>query len=75
MEWLIGLSTAPSIISYTQVRTLIREAKQNPDHKYIALLKLNEDKFWEWVFNIFPLHIPQDSHTKQIIEFKKKLKK
>ena len=75
MEWLKGLSTAPSIITYTQVRTLIREAKQNPHHKYIALRKLNEDKFWEWVFNIFPLHIPQDNHTKQIIELKKKLKK
>ena len=74
-EWLIGLTVAPSIITYTQVRTLIREAKQNPDHKYIALRKLNEDKFWEWLFNIFPLHIPQDSHTKQIIELKKKLKK
>jgi len=75
MEWLVGLSTAPSIITYTQVRTLIREAKQNPHHKYIALRKLNDDKFWEWVFNIFPLHIPQDNHTKQIIELKKKLKK
>ena len=66
-EWLIGLAVAPTVITYTQVRTLIREAKQNPDHKYIALRKFRKDSdFWDWVFNVFPLKIPQDSHTKKI---------
>ena len=74
-EWLIGLAVAPTVITYTQVRTLIREAKQNPDHKYIALRKFRKDSdFWDWVFNVFPLKIPQDSHTKKLQEYEKQLK-
>jgi hypothetical protein len=73
-EWLIGLTVAPTIINYTQVRTLIREAKQNPDHKYVALRKFRKDTdFWEWVFNVFPLKIPQDSHTKKLQEYNKQI--
>jgi hypothetical protein len=73
-EWLIGLAVAPTVITYTQVRTLIREAKQNPDHKYIALRKFRKDSdFWDWVFNVFPLKIPQDSHTKKLQEYEKQL--
>ena len=73
-EWLIGLSVAPTVITYTQVRTLIREAKQNPDHKYIALRKFRKDSdFWDWVFNVFPLKIPQDSHTKKLQEYNKQI--
>ena len=74
-EWLIGLAVAPTVITYTQVRTLIREAKQNPDHKYIALRKFRKDSdFWDWVFNVFPLKIPQDSHTKKLQEYEKQIK-
>lgn len=73
-DWLIGLNVAPTIISFTQVRTLMREAKQNPDHKYIALRKFRKDTdFWEWVFNVFPLKIPQDSHTKKLQEYNKQI--
>ena len=73
-EWLIGLAVAPTVITYTQVRTLIREAKQNPDHKYIALRKFRKDtEFWDWVFNVFPLKIPQDSHTKKLQEYNKQI--
>ena len=73
-EWLIGLTVAPTIVNYTQVRTLIREAKQNPDHKYVALRKFRKDTdFWEWVFNVFPLKIPQDSHTKKLQEYNKQI--
>lgn len=73
-EWLIGLAVAPTVITYTQVRTLIREAKQNPDHKYVALRKFRKDSdFWDWVFNVFPLKIPQDSHTKKLQEYNKQI--
>lgn len=73
-DWLKGLNIAPTIITYTQVRTLIREAKQNPNHKYIALRKFRKDtEFWEWVFNVFPLKIPQDSRTKKLLENEKRI--